>query len=276
MEKTVSIPLKEAIEALWYINDCFGFRKPYAESAILLNSFSKGEYLRTPTITQDRISDLLENILHIDRNENHLVHLVLWLNANINHPGQEIIDSVNLFQGSRNATGHEKDLYKIRQWVSRISAGDKITLTAGEVGGKQTITLDNEHNWFLTAIDSWLPTSISGQDAGTALSQLKERTGSKASDERLCIAYGVFRFLREVGAINGERTSSLLHFIWMYLMEMNLEDTPYDPDLTDSLNVSIGRYDKRSQSGSTKGNYHYPKIPWLNITRENLSQFIIR
>ena len=124
MEKTVSIPLTEALEALWYINDCFGFRKPYAESAILLNSFSKGEYLRTPTISQDRISDLLENILNIDRNENHLVHLVLWLNANINRPGHELIESADLFQGSRNATGHRtKHQWKLKWCFAQKSFG---------------------------------------------------------------------------------------------------------------------------------------------------------
>ena len=274
MEPAVHIPISNALEALWYINDCFGFKYPMAIRALLVNSIYKEEYLCTPTITQDRISLLLDNILKLDRHENSLVHLVLWLNANINRPDQEVMSSTNEFQGSLSPSAHEKDLLNLRKWIDSVPSGEKVTLKV--VGSNLSVTLENEHNWFLTVCDSWLSSDITPQDAKSRVSEMRERPGSKGNDEKLCVAYGVFRFLCDVKAINGERSSALLQFIWKYLEEMGLEKTPYDPNKTGSLNTNLGRYDDRYRAGSQKSNFHFPKLQFLSIPKEVLSALYIK
>lgn len=273
MKQVIPIPKKDAFEALWYINEYFGFKYPFQINFSLLVSLIKGPFPCVPYIPQERISLLLQNILKLDADEYELVHRVLWLNANINKPNLD--NTFNAQLGSNSVQGHDKDLLKLYVWASSVPEGKKVMLSYSLGKRKKgSVDIDNTDNWFVNTCKSWAPLGITVEKAENDLTMLKGKPGKSSGNERLCIAYGVYRFLRDVKACSGERTSALLHFIWKYLFEMGLIEEEYDADKTDSINVNIGRYDEKYEMNGGNGTFHFPKLQILSISQEQLSYLI--
>jgi hypothetical protein len=275
MKQVIPIPKKDAFEALWYINEYFGFKYLFKTNFSLLASLTQDNFPCVPYISQERISSLLENILNLDRHEYELVHRVLWLNANINHPNLD--NSFNAQLGSHSVQGHDKDLLKLFIWANRIPEGKEITLSYSQGNKKMdAVKIDNTDNWFINTCKSWGPSGITVDEAKAKLVGFKRKPGRDSGNERLCVAYGVFRFLRDTNACFGERTSALLHFIWKYLFEMGLVDADYDPDNTSKLNVNLGRYDRKFKADGGTRNFHFQKLQLLSFPQEVLSFLITR
>ena len=267
MESELQIPRDAAIPALWSINDCFGFKYPAAIQHSLSMSMLSKSFTCPQVVPQERISELLENILSIGREDYPGPHLVLWLNANINNRCNSILAEMDADQRGKSAVAHGKEILELFEWASHVPQGKSITLSY-RLGNKQKVSvkLDNEDDWFVESCKHFFYSTGPFKNSTELLESYKGTPGRNSGKERLRVAYGVYRFLRDHAKVcSGERTSSLLHFIWVYLMEMGLEEREYTPAKTDSLNTNLGRYDESYSKKGGIGNFLFPKLPLLSF-----------
>lgn len=273
MEKVIHIPMKEALEALWYINEYYGFKYPSAVSAFLILSlFQKKDFFILPTIRKERVSRQLKSALALPPEKESLLLTVLWLNANLNGPVHDLVKSTDKFQQNFFAYGHVSDLQKLSKFVSTAIPGQPIKIS---MDGVDSVTLENGANWFVNHCRSLTGNNTEQSPSGVAN---PHKTGDHSDDEKWCVMYGTYRFLRDMGVVS-RRTEAFWIFMYKYLHMMGLEDHLYSKKNTKSkmsANSKISTFNSYLKKGKNETPPHYQVITLMSIPLEFLKSLIYK
>jgi len=258
MGKESSIPLAEAKEYLRLVNEYFGFRYSDLERYYIYLGTQHGHYELVPQLySKDRIEELFTHNWDFRYQEYKRALNVLWINANRNFISEEIIKTYDRQIGKLTGSRYYADILRLYKFVNNVGQDKQITISSGAF----SYVLDNTDGWFHKLLKWTYLEPPSVVNASSELERLEyKKTGSKASDEKNGVAFGVYRLFKDEGLIK-RCNDHFMILLWDYLRLLGLEGRERNSKLQASLTSTLSRFRRRATSGTDQANFHFQDLP---------------